>query len=299
MREAEGYHERANAAIEESKSYQQAQEKFAAFSRMGETSWGNEFYSFVRTKGVDPQHGVASASQIREFLQEFILSGGLGKDDNGNTFWVPHQGQGPNFVQGQLENITPKKLASDFESSAPGGGRGGVDRFHAVRDATVKSAQSAAGVLPTQTVDGTTTQNTVENHRALTESNIGGVRTEIEAQQGAAQQTADQRTRDVSPNHEPVYRQNPFTNAEIRNRALNPVPGVDGHGAAENDSRPFGPQADAKTQREGEEAARKRAEEAALDAQIEAQRKAERAARAAAGIPEPPTPAPPPGVPTR
>ncbi len=219
MREAEGFRERAASDFSTSERYQQAQEKYAAFARLGEASWNNEFYRFARTQGVDPMHGNVPTSVLRGMLQEFVLSGELFKSDAGETFWVPQQGQGPNIMQGTLDGISPSSLRGGFDASSPGAGRRGVSDFHDISDAKVLSGQRAAGLSPLQAVNGRDLQGRVDGQHDATQRDIGAAGGQIRTEQGELQRVSDQRSKSISGGHDPVYRNNPITNERNGNRA--------------------------------------------------------------------------------
>ena len=257
MSSAESYRERAAKDFAESQQYQQQQEKYAAFSRMGVASWNNEFYSFARSRGVDPMHGHVPTATLQGLLQEFILSGELAKHDSGDKFWVPHQGQGPNIVQGQLDNITPENLRHGYEASAPGGGRAGVVRSHATNDGRVQAAQRAAGVSPTQVVDGAPLQHTVESRQDASAVSIEGKGGALQAEQGSMQKSDDERMGKVDySSHAPIYSSNPITGASNENKALR-----EGY----DRTRPFKDEAQQVDDRKADE----RTREAAMAAEVE------------------------------
>jgi conjugal transfer mating pair stabilization protein TraG len=235
MREADGYRQSAAREFATSSRWQEAKEKYQVFARMGESSWGNEFYTFARSHGVDPGHGIASTARLQELLQEFILSGELGKGDDGQLFWVPHQGQGPNIMQGSLDDITPTSLRSRYEHNAPDAGKPGIVRAHQSFDDRVSAAQRAADVSPVQNVESGSVQQAVSDRQAAANDSVSKEQAQMHVDEGRLQQKADERANATSLWHDPIWKTDPITGERIANKALD---------ASRSRTRPFGKESD-------------------------------------------------------
>jgi conjugal transfer mating pair stabilization protein TraG len=220
MREASAWKEQETHDLARAQQFQQAQEKFQAFSQTGEANWANEFYNFARANGVDPMHGRASTAELKSLLQRFVMSGEVFINDQGSPYWVPQQGQGPNIIQGRFDGIDPPALEAGYATDMPGAGRDGVLAAGAANIGRAQAAQSAAGLSPGASVSSGDLEQRVGGGQAAAEGAVSIGQGQVRQAQGAAQVAADKRAAAVSEYHQPIYNSNPITGNPIRNKAF-------------------------------------------------------------------------------
>ncbi|MBQ0946414.1 conjugal transfer protein TraG N-terminal domain-containing protein [Ideonella sp. 4Y16] len=218
MRDAATSRELASASLAESRRYQEASEKYEAFSRSGEANWANEFYQFARARGVEPSQGRASTAHLKSLLQEFVASGEVFKSDAGESFWVPHQGQGPNVQQDRL-NFTPAALRSHQQQANPGGGRQAVELAHEAGSMRVQAGWRQQGVSPAQAVGGSDLGAQVAAGQGGAQQASQAARAKLDSTAGATQVDWDSRIDSTSTGHDPVYSSNPITQEHTPNKA--------------------------------------------------------------------------------
>lgn len=259
MRDAVTARDQASSSLAESRRYQEASEKYEAFSRTGEANWSNEFYQFARARGVEPAQGRASTARLKSLLREFVASGEVFKNDAGESFWVPHQGQGPNVQQDHL-NFTPDVLRTGHQQASPGGGRQAVEQKHAADTGRVRAGWRQQGVSPSQTVGGSdlAMQVAAAQGRAMQASQ--DARVDVDNTAGATQVDWDSRRDSTSGGHNPVYSANPLTKDHTPNKAQ--------EGVRAPEASPFDQQGDAVRKARAAEAAAKQATMGAYPPQI-------------------------------
>jgi hypothetical protein len=133
---------------------------------------------------------------------------------------MPDKGQGPNIIQGQLDGFDEQRLREAHSFAQPGGGPRRVRDAGAAATDRVRARQVAAGVSPAQTVDGADLETRVAAGQAAASTSIDATSNSANAALGEAQLGLNERAKDVSDYHRPIYSENPFTGEPIRNKAL-------------------------------------------------------------------------------
>jgi conjugal transfer mating pair stabilization protein TraG len=256
FREAHTFRTQTSADLAEVQRLQHAQEKFAAFQRSGEANWSNEFYDYARARGVDPTQGRASTEQLRRLLIKFAMTGEVFRRDNGELFWVPERGQGPNIIQGKLDEIDARSMSSRHDLSQPGGGADTVRAAGSAFSRRANAAQADVGISAAQPVSDSGLARRVAQGQSQAASAIGAATESTTAATGREQLRLNDRAGNVSSHHAPVFRENPITGERNANKAL--------EGSYErNRGQPFKEEA---SKVERAEEAKRAADSASLDA---------------------------------